>query len=276
MHTSVRVISLPYAHERRARFAASAPLESEVDWSFFDASTTIAEGITYSRARALVSHGRELRAGEIGCFVSHYRLWNAFLASGAEQMLVLEDDVFVDWAAVRPMLDVAFPRGIDYVRLYAMRPAPLREIGWFLGRRLVQFLHYAYGTQAYVVTRAGARRFVAAATGIERPIDDFMDRAWDHGVPNLALFPFPVLELAGSSSIGGVERHAKPSLSPRQTVRRLAYRVGDKLLRLGYEARERSLAAGVRRHALSGITAQEGSPPDRRQSSLAIASSPRR
>jgi glycosyl transferase family 25 len=258
MHTSVRVISLPHAHERRARFAASAPPQSEVDWSFVDASTTIAEGITYSRARALVSQGRELCAGEIGAFASHYRLWNALVASGGEQMLILEDDVFVDWAAVRPMLDVAWPRGIDYVRLCATRLAPLREIGWFLGRRLVQFLHYAYGAQGYVVTRAGARRFVAAAMGIERPVDDFMDRAWDHGIPNLALVPFPVLGLAGSSTIGGTERYAKPSLSPRETVRRLAYRVSDKLLRLGYEARERSPAAGVRREAFSGITAQEG------------------
>jgi glycosyl transferase family 25 len=269
MHTSVFVISLRNADERRARFAASAPPQSEVDWSFFDAGTTITEGLTYSRARALVAQGRELHAGEIGCFVSHYRLWSAFLASGAEQMLVLADDMFVDWAAVRPMLDVALPRGIDYLRLYAIRPAPVREIGWFLGRQLVQFLHYAYGSCAYVVTRAGARRFVAAATGIERPIDDFMDRAWDHGIPNLALFPFPVLELAGSSSIAGVERYAKASLSPRETVRRLAYCVSDKLMRLGYEARERSPAAGVRRERLSGITAQNSSPPNRRQTGRA-------
>src|SRR5262249_51227961 len=147
---------------------------------------------------------------EIGCFVSHFRVWKHFLATSADQLLVLEDDVFVDWNAVRPLLERRLPSHIDYLRLFAKRAAPSRELGWLLGRRLIQYLHYSYGTQAYLLTRDGALRFVRAASEIARPIDDFMDRAWDHGIPNLAWFPFPVLELSHESTIGGVERFDAP------------------------------------------------------------------
>lgn len=256
MLTVVRVISLPDARDRRSRFAQNAPPVREVDWSFFEAGALTTEGIAYSPEQAIVRQGRELRRGEIGCFVSHYRLWNELLETAHEQMLVLEDDVFVDWSVVRPLLETRFPSGIDYLRLYAKRAAPAREIGWFRGRRLVQYLHYCYGTQAYLLTRAGAKKLIGAAKAISRPIDDFIDRSWDHGIPNLAMVPFPVLELGGVSSIGGAERHRSPVLSPVDKLLRIGYRTSDKIRRIQYAARECSPMATVRLEGLCGVTSR--------------------
>ena len=253
MKTVVRVVSLPDAHPRRERFRATAP--GHVDWSFFDAATTLSteDDIAYSKHGARIAQGRELTKGEIGCFVSHHRLWKMLLASDADRMLVLEDDVFVDWPALLPILDAAFPPGMDYVRLYAKRLAPARELGWFLGKRLIQFLHYVHGTQAYLLTREGAARLTRAARSIQRPVDDFMDRAWHHGVPSFALYPFPVIELALSSSIGGLERYQSPPLSAVDRMRRVHYRLTDKVQRVLYAAREKSPAAVVRPSELSGV-----------------------
>ena len=51
---------------------------------------------------------------------------------------------------------------------------------------------------------------------VTRPIDDEMDRSWVHGQPNLAVFPFPIMEETSDSIIGNarfeefdVPRHLK-------------------------------------------------------------------
>jgi len=66
---------------------------------------------------------------------------------------------------------------------------------------LIQFIGYAWGTQGYLLTRAGAQQFVHHLQVVRRNVDSSMDRAWHHGIANLAIFPFPLFELMGPSSI---------------------------------------------------------------------------
>lgn len=250
VRTLIQVISLPEAVERRARFASYAP-SNGVAWGFFDGGPMSADGIEYKAKDALVSHGRELRRGEVGCFVSHYRAWRHFLETDYQQLLVLEDDVFVDWPGVLPLIEIDFAGCIDYLRLCATRPTMGREIGWLLGRRVLQYLHYCYGAQAYLLTRAGAEKFVAAAKVISRPVDDFLDRSWHHKVPNLGVAPFPVLGLSGESTIGAqADRHRASALSVGVRTQRFFYRASDKVRRLSHTARELSPAARIRRKHL--------------------------
>jgi len=255
MRTVVRVISLPSAIERQARFARTLEAFPQVEWEFFEGGHQTADGIEYSPERALISQGRTLSEGDVGCFISHYRLWRSLLAGEHEQMLVLEDDVYVDWPAVLPFLARDLGQNIHFLRLYVQRPAISRELGWLCGRRVVQFLHYTYGMQAYLVTREGARRLVEKSKVIDRAIDDFIDRSWDHGIPNLCVFPFPVIELEVPSSIGGVDRYAdQQTLTRSERLKRLRYQVSDKVRRLTHAARELSPLAVVNREALQVVT----------------------
>jgi glycosyl transferase, family 25 len=256
MRTVVRVISLPSAKERQARFAKTLEAFPQIEWEFFEGGHQTAEGIEYQPERALISQGRTLSEGDVGCFVSHYRVWRSLLASEHQQMLVLEDDVYVDWPAVIPFLSRDLGENLHFLRLYAHRPAISRELGWLCGRRVVQFLHYTYGMQAYLVTREGARRLIAAATPvIDRAIDDFIDRSWDHGIPNLCVFPFPVIELEVPSSIGTVDRYAdQKQLTRGEKLQRVRYQISDKLRRLTHAARELSPLASVDRELLQVVT----------------------
>ena len=43
---------------------------------------------------------------------------------------------------------------------------------------------------------------VHSCSRIVRPIDSQLDRYWEHGLPNLALFPFPIIEEFAGSTIG--------------------------------------------------------------------------
>ena len=67
---------------------------------------------------------------------------------------------------------------------------------------LIRCTGYALGTQAYLLTRNGAEKLLRSGQRVRYPIDAFLDRYWEHGVPNLALFPFPVFERCQPSSIG--------------------------------------------------------------------------
>ena len=56
----------------------------------------------YARQQRLRHSGVDMRAGEMGCYLSHREIWKSFLASDDELCLVLEDDVEIgpDFAAV--------------------------------------------------------------------------------------------------------------------------------------------------------------------------------
>jgi glycosyl transferase family 25 len=221
-HTAIRVISLPGARERRQAFARSAAAAG-CEWEFFDAHTTPASGLSYDEKRVTGIYGRKLQPGELGCYSSHFDLWRWLVKADCEQLIVLEDDVVVDWDFIRDISATQMAgRGIEYLRLFAKMPAPWRFIAspyFDKYRHLIRFTGYALGTQAYVLSKAGAERLIRHGSIIEAPVDVYMDRTWDHGLLNLAVYPFPIYERHQRSSIGEgrfsapISRWGQPSLS---------------------------------------------------------------
>lgn len=205
---TIRCISLA-GSDRRVRMAQQLDAIG-LPWSFFDACTAAPAALPYDPARAVAVHGRRLTAGEIGCFASHWSLWHDVAQeNGPDMLLVLEDDVMLNPVFFRHLgriADAAEPFG--YLRLYAKVPAGIRREGPFLDRHIARFSGRAYGTQAYLVSRAAARRWLRTITAIERPIDDEMDRYWAHGIPIRAVFPFPVMEIDYGSTIEPKRRTA--------------------------------------------------------------------
>lgn len=201
----VVVVSMPGATRRRSAFTARAA-RSYLSWRFFDACTDLAPGLTYDAKAVEKNKGRQLTRGEIGCYSSHYAIWRDMAARGVPQCIVLEDDTIVDWAFLSVLAATDLSAwDIPYLRLYAKMPAFSRTVKRdFLqrSRSIVEYVGHAYGTQAYVVTLDGAKAFLRACATIRRPIDDEMDRSWEHGVRNLAVFPAPVIEEFGDSAIG--------------------------------------------------------------------------
>jgi glycosyl transferase family 25 len=195
--------------------------------------------LTYDPNKAIIAKGRPMRPGELGCYSSHYHAWLELLESGLPQMIVLEDDTIVDWGFLQKVAAVDFQAGaILYLRLFARRPCAFRRYGKVVEpqRHLVEFVDYAHGTQAYVVTRGGAERFVRHCRTVRRPVDIELDRSWDHGVPCLAAFPFPVIEVSAISSIGP-ERWERVEIPPRLRARRWRARVIERARRVSHRLR---------------------------------------
>jgi len=228
---AVRVISLVAADERRAGFTRFAE-GSTIPWSFFDARTDIADPLRYDETVTRRAHGRTLTSGELGTYASHAAVWEWLLESKLPQMIVFEDDVVADWPFIAQLAALDFSQmGIDYLRLFTKIPARFRKLRCpFIDRyhHLIRITSFALGTQAYLVTRAGAERLLKHATRIECPVDAYMDKYWQHGVPNLALYPFPVFERFSASTIGEA-RFEKQPLPVADRVALFSHRLKERL-----------------------------------------------
>ena len=229
MSTSVEVISLPQAQQRRRAFEDCAR-EAQTPWRFLDATSGLPPDLRYDAVRAKRRFGRALSDTEVSCFGSHYRAWRNLLDSSDSQRIVLEDDVLVDWNSLDRLSSVNLGQlGLHLVRLYATHPFRHRLVTHrFLGPHLhlIEARGLYLGAQGYVITRLGAERLIAQANPVDSPLDWLMTRYWDSGLPNYCLFPFPLIERFVPSNIG--DRSSAPTPAPL-----------DRLLRFGWRARDR-------------------------------------
>jgi glycosyl transferase family 25 len=253
--TLIKVISLATDYERRAEFRMRA-ISTGLDWSFFDACTELSADLQYCTDDALIHRGRVLTLGELGCYASHYQLWQEFLATDQRQLLVLEDDTIVDWRFVQQLIGTDLSTaGIDYLRLFSKALGKPTVIAPFMDRYLIENVAYSSGTQAYLVTRAGAAFLLAHLRRVRAPIDDSLDHGWRGSLPTLAVYPAPVIEIAGESRIGPrIERAPVPAHLRR---RREWFRTLDRARRVLYRlqryfARLRARSASIDSNSPSG------------------------
>lgn len=236
MSIQIKVVSLAGSSDRREHMTRQLQALN-LPWSFFDACTTLPDDLAYCALDARRTHGRELTAGELGCFASHFTLWRQLLNDpNIEAYCILEDDVLLEPSFFRnaAMMGEAFA-GLPVVRLYAKVPAPLSYIRPAMGRHLVHFRRPIWGTQGYYITKDGARAMLAGVTAVVRPVDDQMDRFWENGTPIVALFPFPLMEVNFGSTIEGARR-ITPPLPPKDRLWRLMNRSWDKVRRISVGA----------------------------------------
>jgi glycosyl transferase family 25 len=108
--------------------------------------------LSYSSSAALAVLGRELTTGEIGCSLSHLRLYQRQVEEGHEAVVILEDDVVVD------------PSFLEVMDRRDALPADWRY-------RCVKFAGIADGTQGYLLRQSGARKLFAHGHPVRVPAD---------------------------------------------------------------------------------------------------------
>ena len=234
------VISLPSATERRMSVTENLKNWS-ISWRFFDAvrgSQKLAR--PYDQRKALIAFGRPLTDGEVGCFSSHMLALEDFLERGqSDWILILEDDVVFD---VRfPLEDFAAfssSHGIDFVRLFGRFLKPFVSLGYFYDRQIIRFRTSPAGTQAYLMSRRGARRFVESVSRLDTVYDIQLDRFWVCKLPIYAIFPYPAIESFAPTSIPLPPRMAAMPLHDR--ARYYSTKISDKLAKVAADIRLRS------------------------------------
>ena len=229
--TAIRVINMADSVSRREAFTKLAN-GTKLDWAFFPAHTGLAEPLRYDERIATRRCGRSLSPSEIGCYASHFKLWEWLATSDYDQAIIFEDDIFVDWRTVEQLALNSFAEyGIDILRLYITHPFHWNIVKYRLlspHTHLVRPLGMTFGGQGYLLTNRAARVLVSNYSVAAAPVDWVLSRYWEHRLPTYCVFPFPVIELHGDSTIGD-NRHAVPQRTVSDRIARAGWRIRDRV-----------------------------------------------
>lgn len=125
-------------------------------------------------------HDRGMKAGEVGCFLSHYNIWTEVVEEGKQMVMILEDDIhFVS----------------DFKKLYYTLLADLEHLEWdlvYLGRKVLMPQSeaavtsrivkpkYSYWTLGYLLSNRGAKKLLHANPLANLlPVDEFLPIMYD-------------------------------------------------------------------------------------------------
>jgi glycosyl transferase family 25 len=239
----VLLINLPRSTDRRARmeqrltdlglaYELQTAVDGKAEWDRLLPTVDVA---------AFERHvGRDVLPGETGCYHAHLQAWRRFLASDAQVLLVLEDDMvfhddFVD--ALRIAL-----RGrahwdmLKLAKIRAKQPVCQGRLGPY---RLNAYIGAATGFGAYLVQRDTAQRVLPALLPITAPIDRALEQVHRYDIRHFGLEPFPSHpQDEGQSTITGERFSAvkRYPLSRRWT--KYAEQTGNLLRRVVYLGRQ--------------------------------------
>jgi len=232
------VINLARAADRRAamqrRFAGIGLAFEVLDATDGRALTSEERGMADVERRRCRAR-RPLTDNEIACFLSHRRAMAKLMASNEPMAAVLEDDVALSPELPHVLDAIAAQAGrFDVIDLFRAGKrseffVPCRPLlpGLQLGR-----IGYAHmGTVGYVVSRAGAARFLGQTVRFADEVDRELHRHWVNGLDVYGLEHAVVAHAdAGVSMIHETRGRAGdyPDADTwRLGLRRAAYRLSD-------------------------------------------------
>ncbi|MFT7372250.1 MAG: glycosyl transferase family 25, partial [Oleiphilaceae bacterium] len=138
--------------------------------------------------------GRALSGGELGCFASHFLLWQRCVELD-EPIVVMEDDITID-DSYYEALNIAESNidSLKYLRLAGtyLKRRPYKKIGELGSFDLIDHIKGPAGTLCYVISPKAAKIFVQHADVWFLAVDDYMDRYWHHHINCYSLMPFPI------------------------------------------------------------------------------------
>lgn len=138
---------------------------------------------------------KTLSPGEIGCYASHLQICR-MVADGSlpSPLLVLEDDVALNprFAETIQALINALPEAWDIVRLsHPTKRATVRVASLAGERDLVRYTFVPPSTGGYLLSQAGARKFLAERPRV-LPVDQDLRRVWAWGLETYGVSPPPL------------------------------------------------------------------------------------
>lgn len=237
------VISLLSATQRRKSISQQF-LNTGQSFDFFDAIDGRKDPSfflfnKYNEKKRFRIKGYPLTQGELGCFASHYLLWEKCIALN-EPIVVIEDDAQLEPCFAESIKLVPELGKYGYVRLFVNgRKRKFTCIDKLGEHNVVQYHRGPGATRSYYITPVAAKKFIAAAQEWYLPVDDYMDEFWVNNVPCRGIMPGLVKnETEFDSDVGQLEKAKKTNRLTREI-----YSIKSKILRKWYVFRHLSKSA---------------------------------
>lgn len=149
--------------------------------------------------------GGDVLPGEVGCYHSHLQAWQRLIASDAQVLLVLEDDmVFHDDFMDALRIALRGRMHWDMLKLAKIRAKQPVCQGLLGPYRLNACIGAFTGFGAYLIQRETAQRLLPQMLPIRAPIDRELEQVHRHDLRHFSLEPFPAHpQDEGQSTITG-------------------------------------------------------------------------
>ena len=129
--------------------------------------------------------GRPAAIGEVGCYASHYLMWQKCVELN-EPIIIYEDDFDIDPSLYHSSLHISKKHIEDcgYIRLENTNnhnmSYPVRDYG---KQRLVKYLKVPQCMTAYAISPKTAQAFIDHSEHFDYPVDVFLRNTWIHKQP---------------------------------------------------------------------------------------------
>ncbi|CDZ69711.1 Putative glycosyltransferase WavM [Neorhizobium galegae bv. orientalis] len=207
-----------------------------LSYSFFDAVEGRDGHPLFSRFDPRVAERRRgflLNSGELGCFASHYLLWQRSVREG-KSILIFEDDVSISENFLEVYRFVSEKIGkYGLLRLSAHKQRAFVVCETL--RPMLQVIRFKigpHGTSCYAISPKAAARLIASAEVWFEPVDLHLDRFWKHGVGSFGILPLPVTHTADTEEQSEIWQGKKRDPKSRRFRKlRTLYRARDDVAR---------------------------------------------
>ncbi|XP_014366486.2 glycosyltransferase 25 family member [Papilio machaon] len=125
-------------------------------------------------------HKRPMKAGEVGCFLSHYYIWEQIVEENLDISLILEDDIhFVPYFRHRFLEIMDEIKNLDWDLVYIGRKILMDGKEEFVTPHVTK-PRYSYWTLGYLITKRGAQKLLDA-NPLDKllPVDEFLPIMFD-------------------------------------------------------------------------------------------------
>lgn len=214
--TAVFVISLKRSPERRDYIAAQLNKQG-INFSFFDAidgndqSNPLFKRYNYKK-RLWLTSGKMPSKGEMGCYGSHYSLWQKCVDLN-QPVIVVEDDAGICVNATKTL--ALIEKKIDrygFLRLETVENSDTITIEQQQEYCIKHINSNFWGTRAYAIAPWAAQKLLDASKRWCMPVDNYIGANFLHGVESYHLTPNFVENLCEFDSIIQISNNDKTPL----------------------------------------------------------------
>ncbi len=174
-------------------------MESNVEATRFNA--TVGKSLSakevshwYDAAANHKRYHRDLTPGEIGCYISHMRVWQKLVDEKIPYAIVLEDDLHIEPSFADVLANIATLRDWDMIKLSDNRANSFfqhKSLGG--GFTLGNYRKVPNGTQGYAISLSGAKKLLQRKPFF-RPVDVDMQFHSEVSLNLLGMKPYAISE----------------------------------------------------------------------------------
>ena len=182
--------------------------KANIEVAFFDGvlvTGSDSDQIAATEGVTLGKFAKRLTLGELGCYFSHRRLWQALIDSDDEAYVIFEDDMFLE-PGFKDITESLMSRykQFDVVRLGPLTPRMRTHTYASLGegRSVYWTKCTALGMGCYTITKDAAHALLKSTETFWGPIDFDIDRCWTHGKKVQLVYPVAATIMGLPSTIG--------------------------------------------------------------------------